>query len=85
MRCTYSLCQSGNTKLIERTCRLVHVDGRFADCQFSELWLCNTCGNPFHPGVSKVMPWHLRWRLSPKRKSRRIPKAEIIKELFADG
>lgn len=89
MRCT--ICFSGSTRMIERTCKLIYVNGGFVDCQMSELWLCNACGNAFHPAVSRLMPWHLRWRLSPKRKRqggpqyRHIPKTEVVKELFAKG
>ena len=77
MRCTYSLCQSVTTKLIQRTCRLVYDKGKIIHYYIDDLWLCNTCGNAFTPGVSKV-----RLEILRKRKLSQIPKSTIIKELF---
>lgn len=54
MRCTYSVCQSKNTRLIERKVT-IHMEGdTILDYDIDELWLCNNCGNAFSPG-SKVM------------------------------
>ena len=76
-RCVYSLCQSANTKLIERTCRIIYNNENIVDCHISELWLCNNCGNAFKPGAEKIAPWHLRFK-----GKRKISKSEIIRELF---
>lgn len=82
MRCTYSLCQSGHTSLIERTCRLVYVKGTLMDCSIEEMWLCSACGNPFRPSVSRVMPWHLMRRLDERGAPQGITKSAIVKEFF---
>lgn len=83
MLCTF--CHTGNTRLIERTCRIVfdatNPKTDIADCRIEERWLCNTCGNPFTPATSKVAPWHLRRRITGER-PKRIPKSEIAKEFF---
>ncbi len=82
-RCTNGICQSANTKKIERTCRLVYNNGELVDCYISELWLCDSCGNPFKPSAMKIMPWHLRFKDYNKKVKRKIIKEEITKELFS--
>jgi len=68
MLCTF--CYTGNTRLIERTCRIVfdatNPKTDIADCLIEERWLCNTCGNPFTPAASKV----------------ELRKSMIVKEFF---
>ena len=56
MRCPVTLCQSSNTKLIERTLELPIQNNVIVNAYIKELWLCNNCGNPFHPSVMKIMP-----------------------------
>jgi len=84
MRCT--ICFSANTKLIQRTCRLVVDKGKVIACYLDDLWLCAACGNCFEPAVAKMMPWHLRARTyRPKpvfRPSVKPYKSEIVRELF---
>ena len=95
MMCTFSLCRSVNTKLIQRTCKIVFdatepevSKETIRDCTIGELWLCKTCGNPFVPAVSRVMPWQMRILKykTPSRPFRsercRVAKSDIIKELF---
>ena len=84
MLCTF--CYTGNTRLIERTCRIVfdatNSKTDIADCFIEERWLCNTCGNPFTPAISKVELWNVR-RMTIRRKLKRIPKSMIVKEFFS--
>jgi len=85
MLCTF--CHTGNTRLIERTCRIVfdatNPKDDIADCYIEERWLCFTCGNPFTPATSKLEPWHVRQMIGGKR-LKRIPKLEIVKEFFRE-
>jgi len=81
-RCTTSLCQSVNTKLIKRTCEVVYDNGNIVNCHISELWLCNNCGIAFKPSVEKIAPWHLRFKTYRHKTKREISKTEIIKEFL---
>ena len=84
MLCTF--CHTGNTRLIERTCRIVfdatNPKTDIADCHIEERWLCNTCGNPFTPATSKVELWNVL-RMTGRGLTR-IPRSMIVKELFRE-
>jgi len=86
MRCTFSLCQSTNTRLVERSCRIIFDATKetydIANCYIEERWLCKSCGNPFTPSVAKVRPWHLRFGKFGKPRIQKIAKSEIIQEFF---
>lgn len=89
MRCPTHLCHSQRTHRLTRTL-VLHYDnrGRLVGAQSSELWLCDNCGEPFKPGVSRVVEWDkVPVTASVARgvkfgKRRRLTKAAIIREIF---
>lgn len=84
MRCTYSLCQSSNTKLVGRTLQLTLGGNKIINAHINELWFCNDCLNVFQPGVSRIPKWFIPLGRQQRLAKRYgiIPKSWIIEELF---
>lgn len=94
MRCTNSICRSGNTELIQRN---LSIDvgtgkdgGRVLYYKIDDVWLCNSCGNPFHPFVS-ICRSKFRYRANDRpsvsiisKKAQRVIKKELLEDLFRD-